>query len=804
MRTPFRLGTQLVGLQLSRTHRGTQPSSGIDSQRPKATRPTPRPNAAIATMAEAAEEQSKGGAVDGGVSRLSNDFATNIKEARDAAEGNKFQQAVAAWRTLDLTKLVSGLDTTAAELVAHQKESLVQRKDLAQKTKDFRKLDDAAKLVEIKDLLKAYQGYVDVLTNHNKTINSAFMQAYSPLSEAPDPYPLLEASIDSLVTAEEITPKLEAENGQLQRQISKLNTQLEDSEQQLEAERTKRQSFEGSQDNKIKEVEDSWSAVLKEKEDNWAAKEQSLEEKVENQDRLLKELKASYEVSQRLEKSGDEAQDVGRSTANAAELEIVNSELEKTNLRLAEMESRNEQLRLELAQSASQSHSSGRSNSVEDDPAFMRLRSENSSLLRRLESARYDKDTEKSSLEAKMRAVEREVGSLKADRDALQKKVQRWGDYDEVKRELEMLRAIEFATVDDTELGDEDDVSHANGNPDKAKGESLEQLLLARNKKLSNELTELRVSHQELQRRLESMQDDLSSTNMDLEKARSLNATLENDLQRTQQEASNAFETMSVAGTYTSRYPKSGYGSRRGGGTSPTSSIIGGFDPTSGQGSPRGLESLRAGEPVGGGSGILPMVTAQRDRFKKKIGELEQELQKQYQQVSALRSEVASLQKDNLNLYEKTRYVSTYSRTAASGASYGANPNPSTISVGGGDSTPIDRYRSAYESNISPFAAFRGRESARAFKRMSLPERAVWQITRMVLATRTSRNLFALYCLGLHLMVLIMLYWMGSVDIEKHASNLGASAIAGAGTAAGGSGAAAHGDWQHEGFDGSR
>jgi homeobox protein cut-like len=741
-------------------------------------------------MAEAVAEQSKGGAMESDGTRVSSDYATNIKEAREAAEGNKFQQAVAAWRTLDLSTLVSDLDTAASELVAQQKDSLVQRKDLAQKTKDFRKLDDASKLSAIKDLLKAYQTYVDVLTNHNKTINSAFMQAYSPLSEAPDPYPLLEASIDSLVTAEEVTPKLEAENERLQKQVSKLTGQLEASEQQLETERSKRQSFEGLQDTKIKEVEDSWSAVLKEKEDNWAAKETSLEEKIEHQDRLLRELKASYEVSQRLEKSGEDAPD-SRSHATAVELEIVNSELEKANLRVAEIEGRNEQLRLELAQSASHSHSSNRNASVEDDPAFLRLRNENSSLLRRLESSRFDKDAEKASLQTKVRTTEREVGTIKADRDALQKKVQKWSDYDEVKRELEMLRAIEFASVDDSVLEDGDDASHANGSADQSKGESLEQLLLARNKKLSNELTELRVSHNDLQQRLETLQEDLSSTNKDLEKARNLNATLENDLQKTQQEASNAFETMSIAGTYTSRYPKSGYGSRRGGGTSPTSSIIGGFDPSSGHGSPRG------GEAMGGGSGILPMVTAQRDRFKKKIGELEQELQKQYQQVTSLRTEVASLQKDNLNLYEKTRYVSTYNRTAASGASYGSNPNPSTISVGAGDSTPIDRYRSAYESNISPFAAFRGRESARAFKRMSLPERAVWQITRMVLATRTSRNLFALYCLGLHLMVLILLYYMGTSDLEKHASNLSASAVVGGA----GSGVAPHGDWEKEGFE---
>jgi homeobox protein cut-like len=763
-------------------------------------------------MADSNEEQADTGAVDANGAGTLNDHTQGTRDARESAgAGNKFQQAVAAWRSLDLTELVSSLDTAAEELVTHQKDSLVQRKDLAQKTKDFRRLDDTGKLAEIKDLLKAYQTYIDVLTNHSKSVQAAFMQAYSPLSEAPDPYPLLEASIDALVTADEVVPQLESENERLQKQVSKLTGQLEDTEKQLEDERTKRQSFEGSQDSKIREVEESWSAVLKEKEENWTAKERSLEEKVENQDRLLKELKASYEVAQRLERTGEEAQDAGRTAATQAELDIVNSELEKANIRLADLESRNEQLRVELAQTTGHANSSGRTTGVEDDPAYLRLRSENQSLMRKLEAARHDKDAEKQGIEAKLRSLEREITALRTDRDTLQTKVQKWHDYDEVKRELDMLRAIEFSTLDEADEGADGDVPDtANGptNKSSGKGESLERLLLARNKKLGNELTELRVSHNELQQRLETLQEELSSTNMDLEKSRNLNATLENDLQRTQQEASNAFETMSVAGTYTSRYPKSGYGSRRGmgGGTSPTSSIIGGFDPSPGSNSPRTLDSLRAGEPVGAGSGILPMVTAQRDRFKKKIGELEQELQKQYQTVSSLRSEVASLQKDNLNLYEKTRYVSTYNRSshtqpATSSTSYGLNPNPSTISVGGGADIS-DRYRSAYEQHtLSPLAAFRGRESARALKRMSLPERAVFQATRMVLATRTSRNLFAIYCLGLHLLVLILLYWMGTVDVEKHAgaaTAAAAGAVGGAGVAAGG--AEGGQQWKEEGF----
>ena len=62
--------------------------------------------------------------------------------------------ANAATPDINLTKLVPELDSTATEIVTQQRDSLLSRKDLAQKTKDFRKLDDAAKLGEFKGLLK--------------------------------------------------------------------------------------------------------------------------------------------------------------------------------------------------------------------------------------------------------------------------------------------------------------------------------------------------------------------------------------------------------------------------------------------------------------------------------------------------------------------------------------------------------------------------------------------------------------------------------------------------------------------------
>lgn len=571
-----------------------------------------------------------------------------------------------------------------------------------------------------------------------------------------------------MLLAEDTLPKITEENKHLQENVTNLTTQLDDAESKLQNERKTRKDLEENLEKRVKEVETSWTAVLDEKTDNWEAKEKTLEDKLEKQERLLTEMHASYEVNQRLGKNGDE-QEAQRNQVSSAELEMLHADLDRTSARLAEVEARNEQMRLELAQAKSSAQQQPETN-LEDDPGYMRVRSENQSMIRKLDAARVEKEGLKRELDGKLRSIEREVNALKEERDTLKTKVQKWSDYDDIKQELEVLKSIEFSTGDDDEVREHLETKDVEGN-------SLEKLLLARNKKLGDELTVLRVSHNDLQSRLEDLQEELSRANSELERSQKLNQKLESDLETIQEEGANAFPSgVSVAGTYVTRAM-----GRKSGRISPTSSIISGMDPRMGGGEP--------GERVyGGGSGMLPMVTAQRDRYKKKNSELEEELSNTHRTVSQLRQEVAALQKDNLNLYEKTRYVSTYNRGGgkATSSAYGANPNPSTVSIGetGNPGIAMDRYRQAYESNISPFAAFRGRESARAYKRMSLPERAIYSLTRTVLASRTSRNLFGAYCVALHLLVFMSLYWMSSSDVQR-VTHLESAAAAAAGVAGG-------------------
>lgn len=237
--------------------------------------------------------------------------------------------------------------------------------------------------------------------------------------------------------SEETVPKLTSEREQLQSTVDRLTSQLDSAESRLQEERAARKKLEENQEARIKEVESSWSAVLTEKTNNWSAKEKSLEEKVENQERLLKEVKASYEVSQRLDQ-GDSG-DGSRNGATAAELELVSADLEKANLRLSEVEARNEQMRLELAQAVSHSHPE-HATPVEDDPAYLRLQSENSSLLRKLDAARFDRESERHSWESKVSQSERQSSKVLAEKEELRSKLEKMADYEDVRRELEMIK----------------------------------------------------------------------------------------------------------------------------------------------------------------------------------------------------------------------------------------------------------------------------------------------------------------------------------------------------------------------------
>lgn len=116
-----------------------------------------------------------------------------------------------------------------------------------------------------------------------------------------------------------------------------------------------------------------------------------------------------------------------------------------------------------------------------------------------------------------------------------------------------------------------------------------------------------------------------------------------------------------------------------------------------------------------------------------------QELRKQSEGLDDLRAEIKTLQSDNLKLYEKVRYMQSYSNPGGSGSNATAGPSgtgggaagyslgnlqsgASGSSNGGGlsggrfgrlgkDDVEMGRYRDKYDESLNPFEAFKGRVS---------------------------------------------------------------------------------------------
>ena len=104
---------------------------------------------------------------------------------------------------------------------------------------------------------------------------------------------------------------------------------------------------------------------------------------------------------------------------------------------------------------------------------------------------------------------------------------------------------------------------------------------------------------------------------------------------------------------------------------------------------------------------ILPIITSQRDRFRQRNAELEEQLLRQSETVSELRNEIKTLQADNLKLYEKVRYLESYSAGVGSGS-----PAPTSLRNLVGNTRrdeELGKYKSMYEDQMNPFEAFKGR-----------------------------------------------------------------------------------------------
>ncbi|XP_071178537.1 homeobox protein cut-like 1 isoform X8 [Mytilus edulis] len=410
------------------------------------------------------------------------------------------QSMVQYWKEFDLQELQKELDTTATELANRQDESDASRKRLVDQSREFKKNtpEDVRKLVA--PLLKSFQGEVDFLSKRSKAAEAAFLSIYKKLIDLPDPVSVLEYATTIQKKAQRVVD-LEIENKQLRDTLDEYNhefAEVKNQEVTIKQLRDKlkdcEEKIEATAEARTKEKEKELQRLFADKERYLQETQLAVAKKLGEAEQRVTTLHAALENVQselfEVKAKYDEA-----TTAKSDEMEMVMSELERANERAAGSERQTEQLRQQLVTvNQSQREGDTTQKSADMEKAIDMLQrsglevelaakeKEISQLVDDVQRLQASLNKMRETTASQVAHLEEELTVKNQAFKYLEEKIKTQQDYEEIKRELNVVKSMEFGGS-----GDED-----------AKSKSLETLLLEKNRALQSENTTLKVSNSEI------------------------------------------------------------------------------------------------------------------------------------------------------------------------------------------------------------------------------------------------------------------------------------------------------------------
>ncbi|KAI8644803.1 CASP C terminal-domain-containing protein [Parasitella parasitica] len=637
-----------------------------------------------------------------------------------------FSSAIHYWKGIQLSNLQKELDQQGLAIVEKQKDGLVSRKKLAEQTREFKKIPDEDKLQKFKPLLKGYQAEIDNITKRTKYAENAFLTVYKLLADAPDPAPLFEIAVDQTAKMVDNT-SLQNENSYLKEQLQKANENIK----RLEAtEKTNQELVQ-----KVSSLEES---LAERKSKDTSQMEQEMKDQYSDKIRQLKERE--YDLQKQLNQALDQLTDLRQShddtqaqlighdqkydeevVGKLAELDIVTMDLERANGKIIQLEKKNDDLKEEntkLRESRDivdstlrfiHTYAYYRNESTQHDAEVTKL-------IKDVDTYKDMLHKTETRLSKKIKELTNENKSLTEEKENLKKKMKNYEDYGEIKRELQIMKYVEFSTGEDEDDFIADDVLKKDGTIEN----SLEARLMEKNKKLESEYTQIKVAFADLQREFNKHTESIHSLQNKLQEKTALVQRLEDDLlgmgQKSNPDPYNLEALRSSSGTPVPRTPD------------------GALTPL--------LDGSKKED-----KSILPIVISQRDRFRKRNNELEERIRSLETSLQDARTEVQNLKTDNLNLYERLKFV---------------HPGTSTRSFRRSSikqfDDPSDKYGKLYEESMNPFTQFHKKAKNRRYNALNPAEKLTLNLTRLLFSHKWSRYFFIIYSLLLHFLVVITLY----------------------------------------------
>ncbi|XP_060141732.1 protein CASP isoform X4 [Globicephala melas] len=628
-------------------------------------------------------------------------------------------------------KLKRELDATATVLANRQDESEQSRKRLIEQSREFKKNTPEDLRKQVAPLLKSFQGEIDALSKRSKEAEAAFLNVYKRLIDVPDPVPALDLGQQLQLKVQRLHD-IETENQKLRETLEEYNkefAEVKNQEVTIKALKEKIREYEQTLKNQAETI-----ALEKEQklQNDFAEKERKLQETQMSTTSKLEEAEHKVQTLQTaLEKTRTELFDLKTKydeeiTAKADEIEMIMTDLERANQRAEVAQREAETLREQLL---SANHSLQLASQIQKAPdveqaieVLTRSSLEVELAAKEREIAQLVEDVQRlqasltklrENSASQISQLEQQLSAKNSTLKQLEEKLKGQADYEEVKKELNILKSMEFAPAEGA------------GTQDSSR--PLEVLLLEKNRSLQSENAALRISNSDLSGRCAELQVHVTEVMATAAEQRDLIARLEQDLSTIQSIQRPDAEGAAELGLEKIPEPIKEATALFYGPSAPASSTL----------------------PEGQVDSLLCIISSQRERFRARNQELESENRLAQHTIQALQSELDSLRADNIKLFEKIKFLQSYPGRG-----------------GGSDDTEL-RYSTQYEERLDPFSSFSKRERQRKYLSLSPWDKATLSMGRLVLSNKMARTIGFFYTLFLHCLVFLVLYklaWSESVE----------------------------------------
>ncbi|KAM8777648.1 homeobox protein cut-like 1 isoform 3-T3 [Rhynchonycteris naso] len=412
--------------------------------------------------------------------------------------GSMFQY----WKRFDLQQLQRELDATATVLANRQDESEQSRKRLIEQSREFKKNTPEDLRKQVAPLLKSFQGEIDALSKRSKEAEAAFLNVYKRLIDVPDPVPALDLGQQLQLKVQRLHD-IETENQKLRETLEEYNkefAEVKNQEVTIKALKEKIREYEQTLKNQAETI-----ALEKEQklQNDFAEKERKLQETQMSTTSKLEEAEHKVQTLQAaLEKTRTELFDLKTKydeeiTAKADEIEMIMTDLERANQRAEVAQREAETLKEQLS---SANHSLQLASQIQKAPdveqaieVLTRSSLEVELAAKEREIAQLVEDVQRlqasltklrENSASQISQLEQQLSAKNSTLKQLEEKLKGQADYEEVKKELNILKSMEFAP------------SEGAGTQDASK--PLEVLLLEKNRSLQSENAALRISNSDL------------------------------------------------------------------------------------------------------------------------------------------------------------------------------------------------------------------------------------------------------------------------------------------------------------------